>query len=54
MDNLASVSVYFFGNSPKRQRFFELSLEFYKVDLNLPETKRKKIIELPKTRWVER
>ena len=29
-------------------------LEFYKVDLNVPETEQKKIIGLAKTRWVER
>ena len=44
----------FFENSPKRQKKFKCFLEFYKVDLNLPETKRKEIIRLVKTRWVER
>ena len=52
MDNLTSVCK-FFENSPKRQKYFECFLEFYKVDLNLPETKRKEIIGLAKTRWVE-
>ena len=35
-------------------KYFECFLEFYKVDLNLPETKRKEIIGLAKTRRVER
>ena len=53
MYNLTSVC-NFFENSPKRQKYFECFLEFYKVDLNLPETKREEIIGLAKTRWVER
>ena len=52
VDNLTSVCI-FFENSPKRQKYFECFLEFYKVDLNLPETKRKEIIGLAETRWVE-
>ena len=39
---------------PKRQKYFECFLEFYKVDLNLPEPKRKEIIGLARVRWVER
>ena len=53
MDNLTSVC-NIFENSPKRQKYFECFLEFYKVDLNLPETKQKEIIGLAKTRWLER
>ena len=53
MDNLTSVC-NFFENSPKRQKYFECFLEFYKVELNLPEAKWKEIIGLAKTRWVER
>ena len=52
MDNLTTVC-NFFENSPKRQQYFKCFLEFYKVDLNLPETKWKGIIGLAKTRWVE-
>ena len=52
MDNLTSVCK-FFENSPKQQKYFEFFLEFYKVDLHLTETKRKEIIGLAKTRWVE-
>ena len=53
MDNLTSVW-NFFKNSPKRQKYFECFLEFYKVDSNQPEKKWKEIIGLAKTRWVER
>ena len=49
MDNLITA-FNFFENSPKRQKYFE----FYKVKSTLPETKRKEIIGLAKTRWVER
>ena len=38
MDNLTSVW-NFFKNSPKRQKYFECFLEFYKVDSNQPEKK---------------
>ena len=38
MDNLTSVC-NFPENSPKRQKYFECFLGFYKTDLNLPETK---------------
>ena len=38
MDNLTSI-YNCFENSPKRQKCFECFLEFYKVDLNQPETK---------------
>ena len=53
MDNLTSVC-NFFENSPKRKKYFKCFLEFYKADLNQPETKWKEIIGLTKTRWVER
>ena len=54
MGTLTSVCIFFFfENSPKRQKYFECFLEFYKVDLNLPEIKRKEIIGLAETRWVE-
>ena len=53
MNNLTSFSM-FFENSPKRQKYFGCFLEFYKVDLNLPETKREEILGLAKTRRVER
>ena len=40
-------------NLPKTQEYFKWFLEFYKLDLNLSETKRKEIIGLTKNRWVE-
>ena len=52
MENL-TLAFNFFENLPK-QKYFECFLEFYKVGLNLPETKRKKITGLAKTRWIER
>ena len=45
VDNLTLVC-NFFENPPKREKYFECFLEFYKAGSNLPETKRKKIIEL--------
>ena len=39
----------FLANSPKRQRFFELTVKVY-----LPESSHKKLPGLCKTRWVER
>ena len=39
MDNLTSVCL-FFENSPKRQKFFEYFIEYYKDELNLPDIKR--------------
>ena len=53
MDNLTIVC-YFFENSPKRQQYFELLINFYDEKLQLNETTRKDIIGLSKTRWVER
>ena len=53
LDNLTSLCI-FFENLPKRQKCFEYFWEFNKVNLNLPETKRKKVIGLVKTRWVQR
>ena len=53
MDNLTSVCS-FFENSPKRQKFLEYFIEYYKDELNLPDSKQKQIIGLSKTRWVER
>ena len=47
MDNLTSVFIFlffFFENSPKRQKFLECFLEFYKDDLNLPKTKQQETI----------
>ena len=53
LDNLTSLCI-FFENLPNRQKCFEYFWEFNKVNLNLPETKRKKVIGLVKTRWVQR
>ena len=53
MDDLTTVC-YFFDNLPKRQQFFELLINSYGEKLNLNETKRRDIIGLSKTRWVER
>ena len=53
MDDLTTVC-YFFNNSPKRKQYFELLINFYGEKLNLNETKRRDIIGLSKTRWVER
>ena len=53
MDNLTAVW-NFLENSQKRQKYFECFFEFYKYDLEQPETNRKKITGLAKTRWVER
>ena len=41
-------------NIRQNAKNIECFLEFYKVDLNLPETKWKEIIGLAKSRWVER
>ena len=51
MDSLTS-DYNFFENSLKWQKYFECFLEFHRVDLNQPETKRKEIIGLTKTSWV--
>ena len=53
MDNVISV-FNLFESSPKRKINFECFLKFHKVDLDLPETKRKEFIGLAKTRRVER
>lgn len=53
MDNLTSLC-YFFANSAKRQQYLELFMELYKDELSVKETKRKEVIGLAKTRWVER
>ena len=53
MDNLTIVC-YFFDNSPKRQQYFELLINFYGEKLQLNETKKRDIVGLLKTRWVER
>ena len=53
MDNSTS-GCNFIENLPKRQKYFQCFLEFFKVGLNLPETKWKEIIGLAKTRCVER
>ena len=53
MDNLTTLC-FFFENLPKGQRYFVNFTEFYWEKLNLSETRRKEIIGLSKTRWVER
>ena len=45
MNNLTSLCI-FFENLPKRKKYLECFSEFYKVDLNLPEKRRKEIIGL--------
>ena len=51
MDSL-TLDYNFFENSLKWQKYFEYFLEFYRVDLNQTQTKRKEIIGLTKTSWV--
>ena len=53
MDSLTTVC-YICDNSPKRQEYFELLINFYGEKLQLYETKRRDIIGLSKARWVER
>ena len=53
MNNLTSICNFSENLPLKRQKYFECFLEFYKVDLNLRETKRKET-RLAKTWWVER
>ena len=53
MADLTSVC-FFFANSPKRQQYFEKFVDFHKELFKVSETNRTHIIELSKTRWVER
>ena len=53
MDNLTTLC-FFFEDSPKRHRYFKNFIEFYREKLNLSENRHKEIIDLSKTRWVER
>ena len=53
MDNITSLC-YFFANSPKRQQYLENFMEFFKEELSVQDTRRKEVIGLAKTRWVER
>ena len=53
MDNL-TTPCFFFENSPKRLIYFENFIEFYREKLDLSGTRRKEIVGLSKTRWVER
>ena len=54
MDDLTSL-YYLFSNSPKRQEYFKEFIAKYRKELNvLDDMKKNKIIEMVKTRWVER
>ena len=53
MDDLTSLC-YFFSNLPKRQQYFETFIDYHKDELSISDSNKKHVIELAKTRWVER
>ena len=53
MDSLKSVC-YYFANSPKQQQYFERFIDYCKDELSVAACSRSHVIDLSKTRWVER